>query len=100
MMNTIKAINDKALTKVTGGDYGDTLKYDFKHKRPLYKVGNIVEVYDNFFHTTTTRGKVVAVYKELYKDTLFYEASDSAFKYKIEFLSGGETCVFADDIQR
>ena len=62
MMNT-KAMNDEMLTKVTGGNWGDTFT-EYTNGTQLYKTGDTVEVYNTVFHVTTKRAVVMGVTTE------------------------------------
>ena len=79
-----KELNDKELNLLSGGNYGDKSRKNFG-----YWLGSYVEVYDNFFHTTTTRAKITDV-----KDTVLcelslwtgdYEPTDRYYEYYCEF---------------
>ena len=77
MMNTT-AMRDEMLTKVTGGNYGDS-SFEKRSCIPMYYPGDIVEVYTNFLHIFTNRGKIVK---------LKFQDFDKPYKYLVEFLDG------------
>jgi len=58
-------LKNEDLEIVTGGDNGDTDKewaFYQSDVKPMYSVGDVVEVYDSkFWHTTTERGEIVAM---------------------------------------
>ena len=61
MRNTmIKAMNDEALVRISGGDNGDS-EIEKRLGTRLYKVGDVVEVYTNWLHIFTTRAIIDAV---------------------------------------
>ena len=51
-INNEKILNEEVLGKVSGGSYLG------EHQNLM--IGDIVEVYDNWFHVTTTRCRVIA----------------------------------------
>ena len=53
-------INDEQLEAAAGGNYGDSTA-EYKNKEALYKVGDIVEVYDGDIHIFTNRVKITKV---------------------------------------
>ena len=87
MMNTVKMMEDKALTRVTGGDYGDSA---VDYKAPLYYIGDRVEVYISIFHWHTKSGTVVEWGR--------YDRCPN--EYLIEFEDGSRKWFYAERIQR
>ena len=62
-------LNDAEMDMTAGGNYGDK-----GNQGICYPQGTYVEVYDNFFHTTTTRARVIdshTVIVETYKPNLW-----------------------------
>ena len=95
-MTNMKAMNDKALTFVTGGDKGDK-DIEKNCGVKLYHVGETVEVYMSIFHIRTRRGTIIA---ESRVDCATEHSSSTYYKYKVEFSGGDVLWVTADDIQR
>ena len=102
----IKAVNDEALEAVAGGNYGDMGNVYIELD---YTEGMAVEIFDNFWHTTTTRAIITSVkqfWGENYKYNPYTGEFDCEhyFKYYCEFIeqkyqykNGWYT---ADDIER
>ena len=89
MKNTMKAMNDEALTLVTGGDEGD-LEYEIASGKALYKVGDHVEVYKTPMHWFLTWGGTITKVK----------VEDKCPWYFIELDNGMYGWYYSDDIQR
>ena len=91
MMKTKKAIDDKALTFVAGGNTGDS---DIENEMgyPMYSVGEDVEVFlMSFFHIHTKHAVIIDVRVSEY---------DGSYLYRVMYDSGAVQSVFADDIER
>ena len=89
MMNTVKTMNDEALTLITGGNYGDS-RWEALCWIPTYSAQTVVEVYTNFMHLFTKRGTII--YLEFVK-------TGKPYRYLVEFEDGSRKWVEADDIQ-
>ena len=84
MMN---AMNEKELEMVVGGDDGDIYREGYHTADWRYPyirfIGDSVEVYDNFWHTTTTRAVVTNRYFSPNKECFVYYCQfDDAHKDK------------------
>ena len=90
---TMKAMNDEALTLVTGGDLLDSY-HEYQAGTPMYKVGDIVEVYSTSFHCTTNRAKIIAVEQKtnLVGKIISYTGLDTQtyyFEYTVQYFDLG-----------
>ncbi|MDO4467267.1 MAG: hypothetical protein Q4C49_09745 [Bacillota bacterium] len=56
----MKQMNEETLVNVAGGDYFDH-EEELKTGKPLYQIGEQVEVYNTGWHITTTRGIVIDI---------------------------------------
>lgn len=93
-------MNDRELAGIAGGNYGDTVSelnngktwygVDF-----MYDFGDTVEVYNNFLHITTTRGKVVGIRVEPSP----YNQNVPRAVYTVKFANGDTKDATADNIQ-
>ena len=96
-MNSIKntknmtraALNDDMLTRVTGGNYGDTSR-ELKNGEPLYKIGDKVEVFVDIFHWFTKTGVII--------DRTI--TNDGSYIYCLKCNTGSTDWAYANDIER
>ena len=91
MMNTestANAVNDEVLAKTVGGDWGDSTA-EKKGWIPMYWTGCVVEVYTNFLHWFTKRGKIIRSSIE----------KIGVYRYLVEFEDGSQKWVEASDIE-
>ena len=80
-------INDAELNNVTGGDNGDT-QVEIDNKIAIYKVGDVVEVYQTGVHWHTTRATITNVNTHgIYP------------LYTVKYADGTERKVQANDIE-
>ncbi|MDO4467572.1 MAG: hypothetical protein Q4C49_11315 [Bacillota bacterium] len=84
----MKQLNEEMLVNVSGGDYGDA-DIEIKTGKPLYQIGEQVEVYNTDFHISTTRMTVSNLRK----------LNNGAYQYEVT-LNGGYVWVYAADIER
>ena len=96
MMNT-RMMNDEMLTKVAGGNYGDTCK-EFDSGIQFYNVGDTVEVFNTLFHASTKRGVIEAVGEEYLHVRDF--TGGYVPKYFVRYSRNSAEWVFANDIER
>ena len=92
----MKAVNEEALRNAAGGDSGDSM-FELKNNLFLYKSGDLVEVYDNFLHITTTRGKIISCKKDFNQGLLL--SPDWIPWYRVKLETGSERWVTANDIE-
>ena len=92
----MKAVNDKALISVTGGNDGDKNR-EMTEDTALYKVGDTVEVFTSLWHIFTKRGTIVYA-DRVSADRKFTHGNYT--KYLVKFDAGGSEWVTADDIER
>ena len=89
MRNTmIKAADDEMLEAVAGGDYFDDGRDN--DVKPMYNVGDIVEVYDNFLHITTSRAKITT------HNFLWQANGDSSHPFHADLVGSQYYCEFLD----
>ena len=89
---TMKTMNDDMLSRVNGGDYGDTAA-ETKWGLPIYRPGQIVEIYTSFLHITTYTVRIKAVIR-------VYADSDYCYLVDTYPNSTGAFYAFADDFER
>ena len=95
MTNTMM-MNDEALTFVAGGDNGDK-DFEAQNKIQLYDIGDTVEVYSNFLHIFTNRGRIINT-KRVTVQKLF--GTQTYCEYLVKYEDSGLEWVTADDIER
>ena len=95
-----RTINDELLTKVTGGDWGDS-NYEHDNGIQLYNVGDYVEVYTDHFHLFTMNAKVQNVSsKKVITNWHNWNEIEVPF-YKVRFTGGDRTeWISSDWIER
>jgi len=103
-----KELSNEELEKVTGGNNGDSKRegafWSFEVNY-LYKVNDIVEVYDNVFHTTTERATITDrrpkyVYGEGYGDKRYIGEYQVHYHDEPAFGHYQDEWVVANDIER
>ncbi|MDO4467571.1 MAG: hypothetical protein Q4C49_11310 [Bacillota bacterium] len=58
----MKQLNEEMLVNVSGGDYGDH-EIEKETGKPLYQIGEQVEMYITAFHIHTKRGTIIDIRK-------------------------------------
>ena len=86
----MRAMNDESLARAAGGNFGDW-EIEWKTGTPLYREGDVVEVYtSHLMHFFTKRGTIISV----------SPVGNKYFAYLVILSNGDYVEAIADDIER
>ena len=85
----MKPMSDASLAGIYGGNYGDSLQEE-RTMHAMYWIGDVVEVYNSFFHWTTRRATIIY---------LHFNGIGEPYSYQVQFEDGSTKWVEASDIE-